>query len=342
MRHYSSTSVGTFDVSVLDLGFDDHGDDPTMASAGALATPIMGDIETRGDVDYYSFTAQAGHIYRIEETTSRDVKISLRDAAGNILTSRDSPEWIQWEFASAGTFIVGISLYSSTSVGTYQLEVTDLGLDDHGDLPGVGTAVTMTQTIEGLIETGGDRDVFEITTTSPGEIWRIEETTSRDVIMTLFDTDGTTALYTASNTERIAWSFDQPGTYSVSLRHGSSNSIGDYTVEFEQKPADDHSDSLAMPSPIATDGTALMGDISHSGDVDWFTFTTTSGQVYSIDISGSSSFKFTLYDSTGNTSLGSKTNGSLFPTLDAATTYLIKVESTREWIQGTYTLTVSD
>lgn len=339
IRHYSSTRVGPYNVTITDQGPDDHGDDAASATTIQTGQDITGRIETRGDRDVFSFTGQAGHIYQIEETTNTDIYQTLRDDQGNILRATDS-ESIRYEVSQDGVYKLEIRHYSSTRTGNYTIKVTDLGLDDHGDAPNEATAVMLPQTINGALETFQDRDVFAITTTQANQIIRMEETTNTDVTLTLYDTDGSTVLRSTTS-EYINWQFPTAGTYYLSLRHNSTTRTGNYTIEFSSLGQDDHGDAT-MASPITTDGVAAMGAIEYTGDEDWFTFNTTSGQVYTINISGGSNWRATVYDSTGTNSIRSVRNGSMTLTLSANTTYLIRVYTTSTSSYGNYQLTVND
>jgi hypothetical protein len=341
VRHYSSTSVGDYSIEITDLGLDDHGDTYDVASPWAPGQTIAGSIETRGDRDVFAFTAQAGHVYRMEETTSLDGYLTLRDGAGNALRITDT-EWIQWEFPAAGSYTLELRHYSSTRIGDYSVTLTDLGPDDGGDSPAEATPSGGPGVIVGAIETYQDRDVYSFTTTLADQIFYVGEETGTDVTLTLYDTDGVTVLETASSPEWFARQFASPGTYFVSVRHGSSTRIGGYELLIEDRGLDDHANGPTMATAIAPDGSSNAGELEYRGDTDWFTFTTTAGNVYGIEIAGNSRWRATLYAADGATVIDSVTNATMFPTLDAATTYHVEVETTSSNTLGSYTLSVDD
>ena len=99
---------------------------------------------------------------------------------------------------------------------------------------------------------------------------------------------------------------------------------------------------LFAASALTVNGVALSGALQFEGDQDWFVFTTGAGNVYGISVSGFSQARVTLYDSAGTTALESRTNGTLFRTLDAATTYRLRVDATSAMTLGAYTIAVSD
>jgi hypothetical protein len=340
VRNYSSTGLGTHTVKITDLGLDDHGDTIQTGTPITDGQSINGVFETYGDRDFFTFQAVEGHIYRVEETSNTDVVMGFYDAQGNLLSSTDSPEAITRELAQ-GTYHFSVRHYSGSSLGSHTVKLTDLGLDDHGDNAMAATALSAgAQMLSGLIETPGDVDVFSITA-SAGEIVRFTSSTSPTVSMTLLGADGTTALR-SSTSGIIAHKFAQAGTYYLSLRFSSSTTMGAYMLSVLRGGVDDHSDGAPGATAIMTGGQANAGELQFFGDQDWFTFTATAGQVYSIRIAGSPQARVTLYDAAGTTSLGSQTNGTLFPMLTQGTTYTVRVDATSATTLTTYTLTVSD
>jgi Pyruvate/2-oxoacid:ferredoxin oxidoreductase gamma subunit len=341
VRHYGSAVIGSHTVKITDIGVDDHGDDIQTGTMIVSGQSINGVFETYGDRDFFSFQAQADHIYRIEETTNTDVVMGFFDAQGNLLTSTDSPESITRELAQGGAYHFSVRHYGSASLGSHTVKITDLGEDDHGDNAMAATALGAgAQTSAGMVETTGDVDVFSFTAAA-GEIVRITSSTSPAVSMTLLAADGTTALR-SSTSGLIAHKLAQAGTYYVSLRLSSSTQTGSYTLNVLRDGADDHSDGAPGATAIMTGGQANAGALQFFGDQDWFTFTAAAGQVYSIRVAGLSQARVTLYDAAGTTSLGSQTNGALFPMLTQGTTYTVRVDATSATTLGAYTLTVSD
>ena len=198
-----------------------------------------------------------------------------------------------------------------------------------------------TQTIMGQIETYGDRDVFSVTVAA-GQSVDFHETSSLDVTLILYDTDGVTVLQSITSPERISRRFDRAGTYTLSVRHGSSTGIGAYTLRITDEGQDDHGNGPTLATMTQADGAGRTGRIQFTGDQDWFSFTTSGGQVYSIKIEGFAQARATLFDSDGVTQLDTRTNGTMFPQLMAARTYYVRVDSTSSSVIEGYTLTIND
>jgi hypothetical protein len=149
-----------------DLGKDDFGDTPQTAAPLGVGG-VVGLIVPRGDVDYFNLPLEARRVYRLrcrgrvgwfaacglgfEAGTS----LLLTDDAGNDLFDRrliiksdvDQAVALRLEGVDGAAF-------------GYQLEVTDLGLDDHADSPGAASLIGAGVDVSGTHEHLGDKDDF--------------------------------------------------------------------------------------------------------------------------------------------------------------------------------------
>ena len=101
---------------------DDHGD--SIGAATPLAGPnisAFGTIETRDDVDVFSFQTGAGSIsFTVDPAPlgpNLDIYVALYDAAGNLVTSDDGAE-------------MSASLKTAVTAGTYYLAIEGVGSGD--------------------------------------------------------------------------------------------------------------------------------------------------------------------------------------------------------------------
>src|SRR5205823_5297331 len=60
--------AGPYTYTLEDLGPDDHGDTLATADAITFGTTSQGNLETTSDLDVFTFTATANHIYRFSVT----------------------------------------------------------------------------------------------------------------------------------------------------------------------------------------------------------------------------------------------------------------------------------
>lgn len=126
---------------------------------------ITGEINPKGDSDYYSFTAEGGEFVRIHtvldegidvEETGYDGAITLRDSAGKVVASvADYPTG-----AKVNSYDAILYAYLATA-GTYTIEVEDIGTFNDARDPLGGDDYDYTLT---LTETGShtrDPDAFD-------------------------------------------------------------------------------------------------------------------------------------------------------------------------------------
>lgn len=114
---------------------DDHGD--TYSAATPISTDgtlYDGEIETGGDVHYFSFSAASGYGYVI--LTSQlgggcDTVIHLYDTDGTTELDWDDDggteqlaSRIVWQANSQGTYYVRVKHYNDTDTGTYKISIT--------------------------------------------------------------------------------------------------------------------------------------------------------------------------------------------------------------------------
>ncbi len=235
VRAYNTTaasSVGTYAVSMTDDGVDDHGD--TFAAATLIAADnqaVNGEIETSGDRDYFTFTAQAGHIYEFSGTRNSlsDMHIYLIDSTGTVVASRNSAGGLRYRFDQGGTYAwyVRHSSTSSSSVGTYNVRLADLGTDDHSDTAASATLIqTDAAATDGEIESPNDVDYFRVSLQA-GSTYRVD-TTGLTVAKSVYAPDISTLVASSSN-NTFTFTATQTGIHYIRIRH-SSTSVGTYTL----------------------------------------------------------------------------------------------------------------
>jgi len=141
----SSTSNNCSDgveVEVSDGGAgDDHGDDIGSATRVSVPSTTDGELEEGGDRDYFRLLVSEDTTLTVETTGSTDTFGTLFDATGTSLeTDDDGGAGTNFEIerdVDAGTYYVEVRGFSSSTTGTYQLDVSD---EDGG---GSGSAVTV-------------------------------------------------------------------------------------------------------------------------------------------------------------------------------------------------------
>ena len=343
VQGYSSSSTGTYTLTVTDLGLDDHGD--AAASATALVVdepPTLGGIETAGDQDWFSFTADAGHIYAFAASES-NINLTLRlfDRDGTTMLRYQDFAYFTVELATAGTYYLWVQAYSSTATGGYNVSVTDLGLDDHGDVAASATALVVDDPPAlGGIETAGDQDWFSFTADA-GHIYAFAASESNiDLTLRLFDRDGTTMLRYqdfAYFTVELATA----GTYYLWVQAYSGTTTGGYNVSVTDLGLDDHGDAASSATALVVDDPPTLGGIETAGDRDWFSFTADAGHIYAF-VANESNIDLTLrlFDRDGTTLLRYQDFANFRVELATAGTYYLWVQAYSSTATGGYNVSV--
>lgn len=263
---------GSYTLSVVDRGLEDHGATQATATAVSLATTV-GVIGFAGDVDAFSFTVTQGKIYSVT-TSSSSVRVELRDAQFGSLGSSTS-----FRATASGTVYALVSAWSSSSSPvSYTLSVADLGADDHGDTAATATPA-MPGTTTGNIQFTGDVDVLAVTPT-PGHHTRVVCTAvTASCSLTVRDASGTTLANASSSV-----SFKAAATVFVSISSYSAPLA--WSVQLTDLGLDDHGDGASDATALSFDG-GVAGVLEVSSDVDAFRVTPALGQIVQVTVQGS-------------------------------------------------------
>ncbi|MCP3140044.1 hypothetical protein [Pyxidicoccus xibeiensis] len=163
-----------YTLHLRDLGPDDHPDGSSNGTPVAPGGPALtGTLLLETDVDAFTFTAQAGHVYQLDCADQRGrLRVSLRDAAGN-LVGRQAPsnDIFYAETQTDGPHTLQLSPRLTWLTGTYSCRLTDQGLDDHGDTWELATPMTAAE-VSGELQYDGDVD-FASARTTPGVDYRV-------------------------------------------------------------------------------------------------------------------------------------------------------------------------
>ena len=230
--------------------------------------PITGVITLSGDPaspdphdsDGFRFEASAGTVIalRVEiEMPDREVifwvtQLSLLDASGEMLVSiRGNPNGLKvgidgFLIPADGEYCVDIAGFIGGAVGstyTYTLTLSEgeLPEDDHEDLKGNPTPLTVGVPVEGAISFGGDADAFQFTATAGQIITLVVDgqatTPLPQLVLTLYNSDlqrlGEVPLF-IEDIDSMLEGFEIPadGTYYAEIRDvfGGSETNFSYTL----------------------------------------------------------------------------------------------------------------
>ena len=121
----------------------------------ADGSSYTGRLETAEDPDWYAFTAEAGHVYRIRASEGPDLEMRLYDQDGSTLIDSVNPNssssqtlTIYYEAPTSRTYYIkinqdyGPTTYYGANIGDYTVTIVDQGLDNAGDSSASAAVVT--------------------------------------------------------------------------------------------------------------------------------------------------------------------------------------------------------
>ena len=287
---YNAQSTGDYEALLTDLGPDDHADAPGGATPITVdGEAVEGQIETRGDDDWFSFEAQAGCIYHVEvsRSTLSGAYVYLYYPDGQrIAESHSDPESITYELPSSGRWYVRVRHSSGSGSGGYSVSVSERGTDDHADeLTGATTLEVNGPAVSGDIETRGDLDYFQLQA-SRGHVYRLSlnPLSLSGATLTIYRPDGSLERFTSSSV--LIFEAEESGVWGVQVRHSSTTQVGTYELTAEQVGVDDHEDGYEGATPISLDGSLVEGEIESERDVDMFEVSLSAGVSYVLQSAG--------------------------------------------------------
>ncbi|MFL5319673.1 MAG: beta strand repeat-containing protein [Myxococcaceae bacterium] len=344
-----SSYLGTYTLN-LTTANDDFGDSVSAASGITVGTAQSGGIQWSSDVDYFSFSTTASHIYKADCTSSNSslCYMSIYDSNQSYVTgvSGSTASSVTFAPSAAGTYYASVSGSGSTgSVGTYSLTVSDIGTDDHSNTATNATPITTTAAVAGNIQYSNDSDYFGFTGTLNNVYTFTCTTTASNICRMRARNASGTILATANgglSTNTMSFKATSAGSYTVEV-YGYSGYTGTYSLSMSQT-ADDYGDTTAQATPIAF-ATAVNGGIQYASDIDVFSYTSTASRIYQVLCTSSSSSmcNFVVKDPTGfsvaNGYASTSTSTSFKATVGG--TFTVEVSGSGS-TTGTYTLTVTE
>ena len=177
----SGDQEGTYKLSVTEYR-DDFEADTGTSGVVEVGGSVRGEIESRGDRDWFAVTLEAGRTYQIDLEGARTGHgnlwnphlYGLHDADGNRLAGTKVQGVTNRVFLTAedaGAYYVTAGAWGYDT-GTYTLSVTEIP-DDFGAGTGTSGAVEVGGSATGEIDYGGDHDWFAVTVEA-GRIYRVD------------------------------------------------------------------------------------------------------------------------------------------------------------------------
>ncbi|MFC1856732.1 pre-peptidase C-terminal domain-containing protein [Thermodesulfobacteriota bacterium] len=296
VRHYESSKTGTYHIAVR--GSDDHCNEAGLCATeiSADGTPIPGNIEKIGDIDWFCFNAVSGLTYNADTFdlgAGSDTVISLLRADGITIIKEDDDSGdgfasaITWTADNDGMFFIRVRQLSGSETGSYHVRLTEF--DDHCNTR--TSCATMLGPYRGLVqgvfEADQDEDWFQFQGT-PDIDYEIQTgnlSQDCDTFLSLYSADG--QLITSDDNSgsglasHILWSADAGGIFYILVKHTAPNGRGSY--EMSLSASDDHANTFSYATLLATGGEPALGNIETGGDSDFFQFSVDAGRTYILE-----------------------------------------------------------
>lgn len=282
----SSGSLGSYALTVEDRGVDDHSNTAAGATPLALGAATPGELQYRGDFDYFSVPVVAGHHHQVTcASTAGQCALQVRLGSTVVASASgySSPTTLTFK-APAGASTMHVVASNTFGDSTpYTLTVTDLGVDDHGDTAADATLLSLGgAATPGVLETTSDVDAFKVAAAA-GEIVDITCTTTaaNTCGLRIINPQGTTAGQApVSASSRLAY-LATSGDWLVNVQGTTSGGTpgGAYSL-VTTKGTDD----VTSTTPL-TLGTPRAGRIDYLGDTDVFSLNLTAGAAVTVTVS---------------------------------------------------------
>lgn len=295
---FVSSMVGTYGYTLEDVGTDDHGDTSATATAlGAGTVQVGAMLESFKDVDAFTFPTTAGRIYRVRcvSTNVTSCGVRVKDPTGQGVPASHAA-------VVSGRYLVEVFAESTPGVvGTYTLHVEDLGPDDHADTAAGATPLPAGSTVAGRLETFEDVDVFTISVSLP-RAYRVvcrADTALSGCKVRVLTGSGVLVAESGSFSDSLFFEASAAGPLFVHVSSSFSQRQGTYTLGFADLGVDEAGDTQATAAPLPL-STTVDGRFASTSDVDVYAVQLTGEQRYSVSVSTSSRFQFTVRDGGGN------------------------------------------
>src|SRR5664280_1780415 len=309
---YTATNSGTFTVLVSSFGLGGTGTYvlhlaqipeafivPAGDEGGALTNGgnFAGTIDL-GDLDMWTFTANAGDTINLRLGSSLNAKLQLYGPNGALLgLAQDSPDnLIAYTATNSGTFTVLVSSFGLGGTGTYVLhlaQIPEAFIVPAGD---EGGALTNGGNFVGTIDLG-DLDMWTFTANT-GDTINLRLGSSLNAKLQLYGPNGALlGLAQDSPDNLIAYTATNSGTFTVLVSSFGLGGTGTYVLHLAQIP-----EAFIVPAGdeggALTNGGNFVGTID-LGDLDMWTFTANTGDTINLRLGSSLNAKLQLYGPNG-------------------------------------------
>ncbi|QDE86566.1 hypothetical protein BHS07_36345 [Myxococcus xanthus] len=257
-----------------DLGPDEHGDTLATATAVTAGIPVPVTLQSREDVDVFSFTGVPGHVYTVRTEGAGRWSAQVVDANGVNVALSDTDR-LRARVELAGTYYLlvdGGDLWAHS----FLLTLVDAGVDDHGDSPQTATLITPGTPVSGLFETPQDTDAVVFQAEDRG-IYLASYAPSPNLSFNprgavgILDLGDGRHLFSAWNAAPVTMMFqplNDAESFSLLLEHVAVDDYGDHSGTAH---------ALTLPASVS-------GVVQTAIDADVFSVGLEAGRAYRLDL----------------------------------------------------------
>jgi hypothetical protein len=189
--------VGDYGFRVSVFAIDDHADEADGATPTAIGpAAFAGTLQYEEDDDFFTIDLVEDHVMLLEQPVAGQVGLELLDTDGVTRLDGGAAVSYIWKIQATGTYFVR-ARQSAEGASTYSVDITDLGVDDHGDSLADSTPIALNTDVSAEFEFDGDEDWFSFRTTTAGT-YAIDLTSQENHRVTLRDANGTQRRFSAT------------------------------------------------------------------------------------------------------------------------------------------------
>ena len=274
----STVGTGPYALRLLRLN------DPAAPVPLKFGEPVTASLDARGEIDVYSFEAQAGDVVRIrmkELETALEPRIEVFDSNGTFLSSEESSTVVTVgvQVEASGTFFVMLSDRMRDPFGNFGTGSYEVSLLRLQDLLSGAVSVGFEETVAASIDVSGEFDVYSFEAQA-GHVVRIRITrdTGSDVrpLVHVFNSDGTLLASAARGTQvNLDMRVESSGTFFILMNDQEERRTGGYTVSLIRL------DNLMGAVPLGFDD-PVAASLESRRETDVYSFEAKSGDLVRI------------------------------------------------------------
>ena len=270
------------------MGQHTTGDSYEPNECPALAKPITPGVAQAhtfapaGDLDFVSFTADAGVVLRAEESGPLASSLSLYDSDGVTALVTNQSDLLLRKLPHDGTYYLQVRAQTASVMGATSIQVT-LGADDHADSRTGAALLNPGASITGRFDFPGDMDCLAVPVQA-GHIYTLDETTATDVYLQVLT--GTATYLSSTDAEVLRFRVTTSETLYLCARAAVTSSTATWTLRATDEGVDDHVNDrvgAVTLAPLSTPGASLSGRFDYSSDVDCLAVPVQANRIYAFE-----------------------------------------------------------